>query len=81
MTDLGLSYDPDVNAAYLRLSGNPVAKTVEVEPDTVWADFDEADRLVGIEVIDTHGMRLDELLDKLRTAIKSLGSRKELLLA
>jgi uncharacterized protein YuzE len=54
-----VTYDPSVDAAYIYLvplaDGVPVARTVPVDPVEAGAeinlDFDDAGRLVGIEVL------------------------------
>jgi uncharacterized protein YuzE len=45
-----LSYDPQVDAAYLTLSDAEVADSEEVKPGIV-VDYDAANRIVGIEIL------------------------------
>lgn len=46
-----LHYDPAANAAYLRLSAEPVVESEEVSEGVV-LDFDPQGRIVGMEVLD-----------------------------
>jgi uncharacterized protein YuzE len=48
MTDI--TYDPDADAAYVTLSGAAVKDSAEVSPGVV-LDYDEAGRVVGIELL------------------------------
>jgi len=43
-------YDLDADALYIRLTDRKVAYTDQVDPGTL-VDFDDADRVIGIEVI------------------------------
>lgn len=36
---------------YIRFTNNPVVKTVEIEKDLVMADYDESNRLIGLEIL------------------------------
>ncbi len=38
-------------SGYIRVSGNKVAKTCEVEADRVFVDYDINGELVGVEVV------------------------------
>lgn len=46
-----LEVDSDAGAAYLQLSDNEVAKTVEVVPE-VQVDLDDLNLAVGVEILD-----------------------------
>ncbi|MBY0337690.1 MAG: DUF2283 domain-containing protein [Acetobacteraceae bacterium] len=50
---IATTYDPEADALYVRIApkGAPVAETREVQPG-VMLDYDDAGRLVGIEVLD-----------------------------
>jgi uncharacterized protein YuzE len=48
-------YDPEADAAYLRLSPEPVVESEEVRPSLV-LDFDAAGHIVGIEVLSARAM-------------------------
>ena len=48
---LKLDYDAGANAAYLRLSAEPVFDSEEVASDIV-IDYDAKGRIVGLEVLD-----------------------------
>ncbi|MCH7976204.1 MAG: DUF2283 domain-containing protein [Bacteroidetes bacterium] len=45
-----LSIDPDIDAAYLRLTDKPVAESEEVAPGIV-LDFDAEGNVIGIEIL------------------------------
>ncbi len=45
-----LRYDPEADAAYLKLDDAPVVESEEVRPGVV-LDFDGRDRVVGIEIL------------------------------
>ena len=51
--------DGEVEAAYLRLAPGKVARTRELDPDVLLADFDSRGRMIGIEVLAP--VRLSEL--------------------
>jgi uncharacterized protein YuzE len=67
MTDIKVTYDTSVNAAYLYLSPEPVraAKTYPCDPIDVDGminlDFDSEGRLIGIEVL-AASSKLSELI-------------------
>jgi uncharacterized protein YuzE len=44
-------YDPEANAAYIRFSSEPIIESEEVSTGIV-LDYDEAGRIVGMEVLD-----------------------------
>ena len=44
------SYDPKADAAYIALSDGPVNESEEVAPGII-LDFDDAGRVLGIEVL------------------------------
>jgi uncharacterized protein YuzE len=46
-----ITYRPEDNAAYLRLSSAKVLESEEVSPDVVF-DYDAEGRIVGIELLD-----------------------------
>ncbi|MGX5736474.1 DUF2283 domain-containing protein [Bosea thiooxidans] len=45
------TYDPEVDALYLRFAEGKVVESEEVRPGIVF-DFDEAGRIVGVEILD-----------------------------
>jgi uncharacterized protein YuzE len=46
-----ITYRPEDNAAYIRLSPEQIIESAEVSPDIVF-DYDAEGRIVGIEVLD-----------------------------
>lgn len=46
-----IEYDPTANAAYVRLSTQPVEESEEVS-DRIVLDFDSEGRVVGVEFLD-----------------------------
>ena len=58
-----VKYDPDANAAYIRLSPEPVEESEEVA-DGIVLDFDAAGRLVGLEVLDARSHLPPDLLTR-----------------
>ncbi|SRR6266498_1151616 len=57
-----LKYDLDVGALYVRLTDRPVARTREVDDNTL-IDLDTDGGVIGIEVVSiTHPWALDEIL-------------------
>ena len=56
-------YDPEANAAYIRLSPLPVEESEEVAEGIV-IDFDAEGRIVGLEVLDARTHLPPDLLDK-----------------
>jgi uncharacterized protein YuzE len=48
--EITLTVDDDVGAAYVRCSGEPVAQTVELNPD-VQVDIDSTGLVVGVEAL------------------------------
>lgn len=65
-----ITYDPDVNAAYIYLSrdryAGVAAKTYPCDPIEVGGminlDFDDDGRLIGVEVMDANKMLAPEIL-------------------
>ena len=57
-----ISIDTDVDAAYIRLSSNPVDRTRELAPN-VFVDFDSDDEVVGIEILDINDQLDDSVAD------------------
>lgn len=47
---LTITYDPEVNALYVKVSDEPIATTDQYS-DVVNADFDAAGHLVGVEIL------------------------------
>jgi len=62
--ELGLTVhartDGSLEAAYLRLSKNPVIRTEEVVESALLLDFDDHDKVVGVEILAP--VRLDQVL-------------------
>lgn len=56
-------YDPEANAAYIRLSPQPVEESEEVSKGIV-IDFDAEGRIVGLEVLDARTHLPPDLLTK-----------------
>lgn len=50
MTSPRLTYDPQANAVYIRLSDNTVSETLELSVST-YVDVDEAGSPVGFEIL------------------------------
>ncbi|SOC85046.1 Uncharacterized protein YuzE [Ensifer adhaerens] len=46
-----IEYDPQVDAAYIRFSANPVVDTAEVS-EGIMLDYDAEGKIVGMEVLD-----------------------------
>lgn len=46
-----IRYDPDSNAAYIRLAEDPIVESEEVSPGIIF-DFNEQGRIVGMEFLD-----------------------------
>jgi uncharacterized protein YuzE len=47
---LGMTYDQNVDALYIRLTDSPVARTDQIDPGTL-VDLDDSGSLVGVEVL------------------------------
>jgi uncharacterized protein YuzE len=62
---LAMEFAPRGSAAYLRLSHEPVDRTVEVE-DGVLADYDGDGALVGFELLGLQTPGFVEVLDRLK---------------
>ena len=45
-----LHYDPEVDSLYLQLGDSKIVESEEVRPGVV-LDFDEQDRVVGVEIL------------------------------
>ena len=58
-----VKYDPEANAAYIRLSPEPVEESEEVS-DGIVLDYDAHGRLVGLEVLDARSHLPPDLLTK-----------------
>jgi uncharacterized protein YuzE len=49
--DLEISYDPEADAAYIRIRTGQVSKTVEKVSNSVMMDYDTKGNLLGIEIL------------------------------
>ena len=58
-----VTYDPQANAAYIRLSEGTVQESEEVSAGIV-LDYDADGRIVGMEVLDARSHLSPELLEK-----------------
>ncbi|MCD6257066.1 DUF2283 domain-containing protein [Candidatus Aerophobetes bacterium] len=47
-----ISYDEEAGAIYLKLSNKEIARTIEIEGNSVLLDFDKEDKVVGLEILD-----------------------------
>jgi uncharacterized protein YuzE len=56
-----IKYQPDDNAAYIRLSQQKIIDSAEVAPGVVF-DYDAEGRIVGIELLDARAQLAPELL-------------------
>ncbi len=56
-----VTYDADVNAAYIRLSSTDVFESEEVSPDVVF-DFDTEGHIVGIELLNARDQLTADML-------------------
>lgn len=56
-----VKYQPDDNAAYIRLSGGDILESAEVAPNVIF-DYDAEGRIVGIELLDARAQLAAELL-------------------
>ena len=56
-----ITYQPEDNAAYIRLSQEKVLNSAEVSTDVVF-DYDADGRIVGIELLDARAQLSPELL-------------------
>ncbi len=57
-----LEYDSQADAAYVKLSDAKVTESEEVRPGVV-VDYDEQDRVIGIEILHVRKVRPDINLD------------------
>lgn len=60
MSQLSITIDQSVNAAYIGLTGAKIARTVEVNPSCL-VDLDAYDCVVGVELLDPRGATLSEI--------------------
>lgn len=58
-----VKYDAEANAAYIRLSPEPVEESEEVS-DGIVLDYDADGRIVGMEIMDARAHLSPELLTK-----------------
>lgn len=56
-----VKYQAADNAAYIRLSGDPILESAEVAPDVIF-DYDADGRIVGIELLNARAQLSAELL-------------------
>ncbi|MCP9627647.1 DUF2283 domain-containing protein [Rhodopseudomonas palustris] len=56
-----VKYQPEDNAAYIRLSGGDILESAEVAPNVIF-DYDADGRIVGIELLDARAQLAAELL-------------------
>lgn len=55
-----ISFDADAKAVYIKLGDAKVARTTEIAPE-VLLDFDEADNLLGIELLNLGKLELQRI--------------------
>lgn len=60
-----VNFDPQTDAAYIRLSDHRVASTNALAAEII-ADFDAGGRLVGLEILDARRLLTPALLARLR---------------
>lgn len=58
-----ISFDTEAKAVYIELKDSKVAKTREFAPE-VFLDFDEADNLLGIELLNPGKLELRKIAKK-----------------
>lgn len=67
-----LEYDKDVDAAYIYfqhpIKDGEAKKTIELN-DTIILDFDEADKLIGIEILDASKVLNKKVLHDAHVAV------------
>jgi uncharacterized protein YuzE len=56
-----VKYQPDDNAAYIRLSDSQILESSEIAPNIIF-DYDAAGRIVGIELLDARAQLSEDLL-------------------
>lgn len=61
MTSPEVEYDPQVDAAYIRFSRNPIVRTAEITYQLL-LDYDKDGRIVGMEVLDASTQLPGDLL-------------------
>jgi uncharacterized protein YuzE len=69
VSEFRVSYDREARAAYVRFTDEPVARTREVVPDSVWIDLDASGRIVGFEAISVDEERLPGLFHAIEDAL------------
>lgn len=73
-----ITYDPDSDAAYILLDNAKIVDSETVSPGVIY-DFDENDRLIGIEILSVKKRTresLKELLNNLASIIEQSGYKK-----
>lgn len=74
---LRVTFDPEVDAAYIYLADEPAmgwrhGKTIPVDPAEIGGmvniDLDDDGRLIGVEVMDARSLLSDKILDALDRA-------------
>ena len=58
-----ITYRPEDNAAYIRLSSAKLQESEEVSPDVIF-DYDAEGRIVGIELLDARAQLPSDALDE-----------------
>jgi uncharacterized protein YuzE len=59
-----VEYDPETDAAYIKLSESEIAESEEVKPGII-LDYDAQERVVGIEILYVSKRRPDVDLERL----------------
>jgi uncharacterized protein YuzE len=75
MAAFEITFDREVNAAYIRLTDGDVATTREVVPDNVWVDIDASGHFVGLEAINVEHTDLPGLLEELIATLRAASER------
>jgi uncharacterized protein YuzE len=73
-----VKYDPEADAAYIRLSDAPISRTEEAS-DVCILDWDSEDHLVAIELLSVFGFAGCSLYDLVRRGLASRQQVEQLL--
>lgn len=72
MSAMQIELDLAVRALYIALTDRPTDKTVEVQTDRVFVDFDAGGEVVGIEILGVKSDQLPALLDEVQSILKDV---------
>jgi uncharacterized protein YuzE len=75
---MNIKYDKESNAAYIRLETAKIVDSEEIQPNVIF-DYDESDRIVGVELLNLSENDAQKFIDIMRNPPKPSSALVDLL--